>query len=127
MILNMVGGSAHVQCQHFTLSWIVTAPNNLVISDVHIPGGVLKGFVLLKDNAGNDEMQNGKYVIAYSSEEMALEKKMDINVYLSANGGLFKYTLINYYAYDQQNQTLTITQYGNDFFWDVGRYTLFVW
>ena len=127
MVLNMVGGSANVQCQRFSLDFIVTGPNDLVISNVHIPGGVLKGFILLKDNPSLDEMQNNKYIYAYANQEQAIERSMEVGVYLSSQGGIFKYNLINYYTYDPTAQTLTITQYGNDFFWDIGRYSLFVW
>lgn len=127
MIINMAGGSANVQCMHFALSLIVIGPNNLVINNVHIPGGVMKGFVLLQDSTGIDEMQNNKYIFAYANEEMTKANEMEIGIYLSQYGGIFKYNWTNYFAYDQQAQTLTIIANGNDFYWDAGRYTLFVW
>lgn len=128
MIVNMAGGSANVQYMNFTLSSIVTGPNQLIIPNVHIPGGVLKGFVLLKDNPGTDEMQNNKIVYAYSNEEMAKTGAVNVDVYLSQYGGLFRYALTNYgYEYNQENQTLMVYPYLGDHFWDVGRYCLFVW
>ena len=65
MIINMSGGRVGVQFQTFSIDQVVTSPDYFNIPNISVPGGVLKGFVLLKDNNTN-VLQNNQILKIYS-------------------------------------------------------------
>ena len=128
MIVNMIGGSANVQYQVFSLDYIVTGSNYLTIPDVHIPGGVIKGFVLLKDDLAYNEMQNNKITCVYANQEQILNNAPVMYIYKSDHGALLRIVYENVpIVNDKDNQSLSIQFYLGDYFFDAGRYCLFVW
>ena len=128
MIINMAGGSANVQYMNFSLQYIVTGANYLTIPDVHIPGGVLKGFVLLKDDLAYNEMQNNKLNCVYANQDQLMANQVIMHIYKSDHGALLRITYDNVpVVYDKENQALSIQFYLGDYFFDAGRYSLFYW
>ena len=125
MILNMGGGRANVQYIYFTLTNRIDYPDKLTIQNVHIPGGVVKGFAIFQDNPTEYALFNKAIVYAYSNEEQAKTKSV-YGYYIST--GINRVLFSNFgFEYDEDNQTLTILPNLTEYFWREGRYCLFVW
>lgn len=129
MIINMSGGRVGVQFQTFSIDQVVTSPDYFNIPNISVPGGVLKGFVLLKDNNTN-VLQNNQIAFVYSDENQFIETGATFEIFKSSDGGLHK-TIVNNGAvqYDAENQTLKILAplYEESYIWYTGQYCLFVW
>ena len=132
MIINMSGGRVGVQYQTFTISQTVTMPDYLEIPNVSVPGGVIKGFVLLKDNNTN-YLQNNEILIAYSNEEQFKAGGIIYEVYQSSDTGLHRVELSSstgVILYDEETHVLKISSpdaFYPGAFWYTGQYCLFVW
>ena len=132
MILNMSGGRVGVQYIIFSASQSVIQPSYLEIPNVSVPGGVLKGFIILKDDTTN-ELQDQQITFAYSNEEQYRVGGIVFEVFQSASDTLKKLEFTGstgVIEYDYANKILKVsTPYDPDGspFWGAGRYCLFVW
>lgn len=128
MILNLSNGGSYVQYLQFTQN---TQANELVINNVQVPGGVVKGFALIKSGS-NYNLSDSLIFYAYAYENLALSEDFVIGALDTDSGQIISFNTLNTaygFEYDSQNQTLTLTPYDSlspaAFFY--GSYVLFIW
>ena len=116
----------------FIDSFSVSAAYPLVINNVQVPGGIVKGFALLK--IGQYTPQSKQILSAYANETYAGAGNFRFTYY-DSTGQILTESTVSYsgygYEYDASAQTLTLRPQNGGYheggYYFNGNYVLFIW
>lgn len=132
MILNMSNGGNAAQSIEFTLSSDVSYGSHLIINNVEVPGGIIRGFALFIPYVSlTNDVQ---IVFAYADSEQAETNDFTVIYYSTLvstprlTNSRTNHSSTDFgFTYNANNKTLDLYANVYNGFYKAGTYTLLVW